>query len=61
MDSEYGKWLESITHLKDKVILPDQTTIDKTKWIKPNGFDVKGFNEYLERIYNAKYKKDGRE
>jgi len=60
MNSDFEEWLESLIHLQHKVILPDQHTIDKTRWTSHNGFNIKAFNKYLEDLYNAKYKKDGK-
>jgi hypothetical protein len=58
LDEDYLKWKESLVHLQHKVLLPDHNYIDKTRWTSHNGFNQKGFDNYLKELYNAKYKKD---
>jgi hypothetical protein len=57
----YKEWFKSVKFLKDKIILPGGTTIDKDSWIKKDGFDIDGFNKLLFKVYNEQYPvSDGR-
>jgi hypothetical protein len=57
----YSDWFKSVKFLKDKIILPEGTTIDKASWIKKDGFDIDGFNKLLFKVYNEQYPvSDGR-
>lgn len=58
MDNRFKEWKNKIIYLRDKVILPDGTTINKLKWVSEHGFDTKEFEYYLEKIYNDKYNSD---
>lgn len=55
---KYKQWLDKIIYLQTKVILPDGTSLDKGRWVKSDGFDTDGFNEFLGELYNTKYKED---
>ena len=58
----YKEWFLEIQWLRDKVILPNNITISKQGYIKPDGFDINSFNSMLFEEYNKQYptKKDGR-
>jgi len=52
---EYKEWFQQIQFLKDKVILPNNKTIDKTQWVTNKGFDIDRFNGFLFKTYNEIY------
>lgn len=52
MNKTYQEWFKEIVWLKDKIILPNNITVDKSKWITKDGFDINGFNSYLFELYN---------
>lgn len=60
MEKTFDEWRKSIVHTQHKAILPDGRTIDKSRWSSHKGFNFKGFNEFLEELYNTKYRKDER-
>ena len=56
----FDQWKSKIIHLRDKVILPDNSSVYKGRWIGNNGFDYDEFDVFLEDLFNTKYKKDER-
>lgn len=57
----YQEWFKKIIWLKDKIILPNNTTISKSDYITKDGFDINSFNTMLFKIYNTLYPvSDGR-
>ena len=57
----FKEWFHEIKWLKDKVILPNNITIEKSDYITKNGFDIDGFNSLLFKTYNTIYPvNDGR-
>ncbi len=53
----FEEFYKKIIFYKNIITLPDNRTLDKTKWITRNGFDVEGFNNRLIDIYNNEFKK----
>lgn len=58
LNKGFEEWKKNIIYLRDKVILPDNSTVDKGRWIGKDGFKFEEFDEFL---YNNKYRKDERE
>lgn len=57
----FKDWFHEIKWLKDKVILPNDITIEKSNYITKDGFDIDGFNSLLFKTYNTMYPvSDGR-
>jgi len=57
----FKDWFQEIKWLKDKVILPNDITIEKSTYITKDGFDIDGFNSLLFKTYNTLYPvSDGR-
>ncbi len=57
----YKEWFKKIIWLKDKVILPNNQTVDKSQLVRKDGFDIDGFNVFLFNTYNKLYPvSDGR-
>lgn len=57
----YTEWFNDIKWLRDKIILPDGNTIDKTTYVTKDGFDINRFNTFLFQTYNTLYPvQDGR-
>lgn len=57
----YQEWFKKIQWLKNKVILPNSTTISKSEFINKDGFDIDRFNKLLFNTYNTLYPvNDGR-
>lgn len=57
----FKEWFHEIKWLKDKVILPNDITIEKSNYITKDGFDIDGFNSLLFKTYNTIYPvNDGR-
>lgn len=61
MEKKFNEWKKELVHTQYKVILPDGRTLDKGRWISHKGFNLEGFNKFLEQLYNDKYRKDERE
>ena len=57
----FNEWKKSLVHTQYKVMLPDGNTLDKGRWTSHKGFNLEGFNRYLEELYNHKYKGNERE
>ena len=51
----YKEWFKKIIWLKDKVILPNNQTVDKSQFVRKDGFDIDGFNVFLFNTYNKLY------
>lgn len=57
----YKDWFKKIIWLKDKVILPNNQTVDKSRFVRKDGFDIDSFNVFLFNTYNKLYPvSDGR-
>lgn len=57
----YKDWFKKIIWLKDKIILPNNQTVDKSQFVRKDGFDIDGFNVFLFNTYNKLYPvSDGR-
>jgi hypothetical protein len=57
----YTEWFNEIKWLKDKIILPNGKTINKTNYTTKIGFDIDRFNKFLFQTYNMLYPvNDGR-
>ena len=57
----YQEWFKKIVWLRDKIILPNNTTISKSDYITKDGFNINEFNKMLFRTYNMIYPvSDGR-
>ena len=53
----YSDFIKETKFLKDKIILPDNIRVNKSKWITSTGFDFNAFNSYLMKIYKERYEK----
>lgn len=47
----YTEWFNKVIFLKDKVILPNNISVDKIDWITNKGFDFDNFNLFLKKQY----------
>ena len=58
----YKEWCSKLQWLKDKVILPNGTSLSKADFITKDGFNIESFNELLYSLYEKdnKLKPDGR-
>lgn len=57
----YREWFKQIQWLKDKVILPNNKSINKSEYITSKGFNIDGFNKMLFQEYNKQHPvNDGR-
>jgi hypothetical protein len=52
----YKDWCSKLQWLRDKVILPDGTSLSKADYITKDGFDIKSFNELLYNLYEKQTK-----
>lgn len=51
----YSEWFKQIQWLRDKVILPDGTRIDKSFYMTFEGIDIDEFNKMLFDEYKKRY------
>jgi len=56
MNKTYRDWCSKLQWLKDKVILPDGTSLSKVDYVTKDGFNTESFNEKLYNLYEKQTK-----